>query len=163
MQALGKSSYRRLVLTLYSIDTHFNSSTTDTFWKHSGKEEIARNKQFLLFLQCFLPNQKIVSPFVNIYDIISLFAAELEDPKFGIWGKGLKSLPSQGHWNLKEFGKRLLFICLKGCIMLRPQLPAPLSVSNFFCAQLLLQFHRNNLKLSTMNLWCLVVHLTLKV
>ena len=30
------------------------------------KEEIARNEQFLLFLQCFLLNQKIVSPLVNI-------------------------------------------------------------------------------------------------
>ena len=45
------------------------------------KEEIARNEQFLHFPQCFLLNQKIVSPFVNIYDIISLFAAELEEPK----------------------------------------------------------------------------------
>ena len=42
-----------------------------------GKEEIAFNKQFLLFPQCFLLNQKIVSPFVNIHEIISLFAAEL--------------------------------------------------------------------------------------
>ena len=46
-----------------------------------GKEEIARNKQFLLFRQCFLLDQKIVSPLVNIYDVISLFAAELEEPK----------------------------------------------------------------------------------
>ena len=46
-----------------------------------GKEEIAHNEQFLLFPQCFLLNQKIVSPYVNIYDIISLFAAELEDRK----------------------------------------------------------------------------------
>ena len=44
----------------------------------AGKEEIACNKQFLLFPQCFLVNQKIVSPFVNIYEIISLFAAEME-------------------------------------------------------------------------------------
>ena len=59
-----------------------------------GKEEIARNKQFLLFLQCFLLNQKIVSPFVNIFNItcISLFASELEEPKIGISGKGLKRL-----------------------------------------------------------------------
>ena len=54
-----------------------------------GKEEIARNEQFLLFPQCFLLNQKIVSPFVNIFDIISLFAAELEGPKIDMWGKGL--------------------------------------------------------------------------
>ena len=49
-----------------------------------GKEKIARNEQFLLFPQCFLLNQKIVSRFVNIYDIISLFAAELKDSKIGI-------------------------------------------------------------------------------
>ena len=48
-----------------------------------GNEDIARNEQFLLFPQCFLLNQKIVSPFLNIYDIISLFAADLEEPKFG--------------------------------------------------------------------------------
>ena len=53
-----------------------------------GKEEIAHNEQFLLFPQCFLLNQKIVSPFVNIFDIISLLAAELEEPKIGLSGKG---------------------------------------------------------------------------
>ena len=54
-----------------------------------GKAEIARNEQFLLFPQCFLLNQKIVSPFVNIFDIISLFAAELEETKISISGKRL--------------------------------------------------------------------------
>ena len=53
-----------------------------------GKEEIACNKQFLLFPQCFLLNQKIVSPLVNIYDIICLFAAELEEPKMACEVKG---------------------------------------------------------------------------
>ena len=54
-----------------------------------GKEEIARHEQFLLFPQCFLLNKKLVSPFVIIQDIISLFAAELEEPKNGIWGEAL--------------------------------------------------------------------------
>ena len=49
-----------------------------------GKEKIAQNEQFLLFPQCFLLNQKIESPFVNIYYIISLFAAELEELKIGM-------------------------------------------------------------------------------
>ena len=49
-----------------------------------GKEEIARNEQFLLFPQCFLLKQKTVYPFVNIFDIIALFAAELEEPKIDI-------------------------------------------------------------------------------
>ena len=55
-----------------------------------GKEEIAHNEQFLLFPECFLRNQITVSPFVHIFDIISLFAAELEEPKICMFGKGLK-------------------------------------------------------------------------
>ena len=55
-----------------------------------GKEEIARNEQFLLFPKCFLLNQEIVFPFLNIFNIISLFAAELQEPKTGMWGKDLK-------------------------------------------------------------------------
>ena len=54
-----------------------------------GKGEIARIEQFLLFPPCFLLDQIIVSPFVHIFDIISLFAAEFEDPKISISGKGL--------------------------------------------------------------------------
>ena len=46
-----------------------------------GKEEIARNEQYLLFPQCFLLNQIIISPFVHIFDIVSLLAADLEEPK----------------------------------------------------------------------------------
>ena len=49
-----------------------------------GKEETACNQQFLLFQQCFLLNQKIVFPFVNISDMISLLAAEFEEPKIGM-------------------------------------------------------------------------------
>ena len=63
-----------------------------TFENIVGKEEIARYKQFLLFPQCFLLNQIIVSPFVNTFDIISLFAAELEDHKIGISGEGLNQV-----------------------------------------------------------------------
>ena len=54
-----------------------------------GKGEIAHNEQFLLFPQCFLLKQITVSPFVHIIDIISLFAAELEEPRIGILGERL--------------------------------------------------------------------------
>ena len=57
------------------------------------KEEIARNEQFLLFTQCFLLNQIIVSPFVHIFDIILLFAAEFEESKIGMRGKLLPQDP----------------------------------------------------------------------
>ena len=49
-----------------------------------GKGEIACYKQFHLFPQCFPLNQITASPFVPIFDIISLFAAEFEEPKIGI-------------------------------------------------------------------------------
>ena len=55
-----------------------------------GKGEIARNEQFLLFTQCVILNQITVSPFDHIFDIISLFAAEFENPKIGMSGKGLR-------------------------------------------------------------------------
>ena len=46
----------------------------------SGKEFIPfffqANLKFLLFPQCFLLNQITVFPFVHIFDIISLIAAE---------------------------------------------------------------------------------------
>ena len=71
-------------LTLYSINTHLTHQQQTAFENIVGKGEIARNEQFLLFPQCFLLNQVIVSPFVHIFDIISLFAAELEEPKIGL-------------------------------------------------------------------------------
>ena len=43
------------------------------------------------------------SPFVNIYDIIS-FAAEFEEPKIGISGKGLKFY--------KKYYESLLVFCI---------------------------------------------------
>ena len=77
------------MLTLYSVDTRFDASATEAFENTVGKGEIACNKQFLLFPQCFLPNQIIVPPFVHIFGIISLFGAEFEKPKNGKSGKGL--------------------------------------------------------------------------
>ena len=57
-----------------------------------GKGEIARHEQFLLFPQCFLLNQIIVSLSVHIFDVISSFAAEFEEPKIGLSGEGLKKI-----------------------------------------------------------------------
>ena len=54
-----------------------------------GKGEIACNDQFLLFPQCFLLNQIIGFPFVRIFDKLSFFAAELEEPEIEISGKVL--------------------------------------------------------------------------
>ena len=54
-----------------------------------GKGETARSEQFLFFPQCFLLRHITESPFVHIFDIISIFAAEMEEPKIGISGKEL--------------------------------------------------------------------------
>ena len=68
------------------------------FEKIVGKGEIARNEQFLLFPQYFLVNQIIVSLFVHIFDIISLFVAELKEPKICISGKGLTLYKTTRFW-----------------------------------------------------------------
>ena len=83
-----------------------------------GKGEIARNEQFLLFPQCFQLNQIIVSLFVQIFDIISLFAAEVEEPKIGLSGKGLNYrlegfVPVTGIYQKKS----LTSICVKCHLM----------------------------------------------
>ena len=57
-----------------------------------GKEEIVHNEQFPLFPQCFLLDQKNISPLVNIYETISVFVAELEEPNIGMRDKGLSLL-----------------------------------------------------------------------
>ena len=74
-----------------------------------GKGEIACNEQFLLFPQCFLLKQTVVSPFVHIFAIMSLFVAELEEPKIGVLGKRLKAQPStvEGIFNL-DFSKLIM-------------------------------------------------------
>ena len=57
-----------------------------------GKGEIALNEGYLLFPQCFQFNEITVSSFVHIFDIISLIAIELEEPKTGTSGKGLSDV-----------------------------------------------------------------------
>ena len=59
-------------------------------WRSEFLKLSSKLLQFLLFPQCFLLNQIIVSPFIPIFDIVSFFSAELEEPKIGPSGKGLK-------------------------------------------------------------------------
>ena len=49
-----------------------------------GKEEIAHNEQFLSFPTMFSTKSENCILIFNIYDIISLFAAELQEPKIGM-------------------------------------------------------------------------------
>ena len=76
-----------------------------TLWE---KEKIACNEQFLLFPQCFLLNQILVSTLVHIFEII-LFTAELEEPKIGSSAKGLTHYPDrEGMKTLREKQKMLV-------------------------------------------------------
>ena len=59
---------------LYPVDTHFNESTTDSF-----------RSIFFFSHNVFYSSENCI----HIYDIIPLFAAELEVHKIGMWGKGL--------------------------------------------------------------------------
>ena len=80
-----------------------------------GKEEIACIKQFLLVPQCFLFNQVIVSLFVLIFDIVSLFAAEMEEHKIGISGNDLTRPNDKilDQSKLKEFADDKVNVTLK--------------------------------------------------
>ena len=78
-----------IILTLLHRYSFWRINNT-AFESIVGKGDIAHNQQFLLFPQCFLLNQIIVSPFVDIFDIISFVVAVLEKPKAGISSKGLK-------------------------------------------------------------------------
>ena len=77
------------------MDTHFDTSTKAAFENIVGKEEIARDEQFLLFPQCFSTQSDKCTIYVYIFDIkcISLFVAEFDRPKIGISGKGLIRRP----------------------------------------------------------------------
>ena len=91
MLCVGHAELKR-GLTLYSIDTNFNASTTDSFWKHCGKRRNCWSRAISSFPTMFSTQSETcihVSPFVNIYDITCLFAAELEEPKIGMWDKGV--------------------------------------------------------------------------
>ena len=81
-----KNDYVNPLLNRYSFRCIINRQILK---KKMGKEKNARNEQFLLFPQFFPLNQVIVSRFIHIFDIVSLFAAELDEPKTGLLGKGL--------------------------------------------------------------------------
>ena len=55
-----------------------------------GKGEIARNEQFLLFPQCFVPFRKTLLPFSSNSKLSSANFLSLEESKFYRLGKGSK-------------------------------------------------------------------------
>ena len=75
-------------LTLHSIDTLFDASTTYSFWKHCGKRRNCSWRAISSF-PTFSTQSDNCLPFVYIFSIVFLFAVELEEPKIGMGGKGL--------------------------------------------------------------------------
>ena len=72
------------------MDTRFEAAKTDILRKHCGnRTNCSKKNKFLLYPQCFPLNQVTVPPFVHIFDIVSLFAAEFEEPEIGVSVKGL--------------------------------------------------------------------------
>ena len=82
---------KRWLVLVQSWDYLLTHQQQTAFEKIVGKGEIARDEQHLLCPQCFLLNQMIVSPFVHIFDITSLLAAEFKEAKIGISGKVLRN------------------------------------------------------------------------
>ena len=66
----------------------FYVSAVQDFWKHCGKGEIARNEQFLLFRQCFLPICMDFLPFSSNLKLSSANSFSLEESKICCLGKG---------------------------------------------------------------------------
>ena len=73
------------LLHRYSFQHINNRELLKTLWE---KKKLLIMSNFFFFPQCFLLSKNIVSPFVNNSDIISLFAAESEEPKLSYQVKG---------------------------------------------------------------------------
>ena len=56
-----------LPLTLHSIDTHFNTSTTDSFWKHCGKRRNCSSRAISSFPTMFSTQSEICIPICQYF------------------------------------------------------------------------------------------------
>ena len=73
-------------------------------------ENIVGKGEISPFPTMFSTQSHNVSPFVHIFDIISLFAAELEKPTMGISGKGLST-----YSQVLAMTYSPIFFFIKGC------------------------------------------------
>ena len=75
----------RVLLTLSQTNHGFYVSAVQVFENTGGKGEIARNKQFLLFPQCFLPLWRIFCHFHIIEDYRLQTLSGWKSLKFVVW------------------------------------------------------------------------------
>ena len=80
-----------ICLTFYLFLTHshtmtpFDAPEKQAFWKHCGKGEIARNEQFLLFPQCFLPIWITFCHFRQLWNCRLQSLSVWKSLKFVVW------------------------------------------------------------------------------
>ena len=72
-------------LTLSQTSPGFYVSAVQVFWKHCRKGEIARNKQFLLFPQRFLPVWRTFCYFHPIWNCRLQTLSNWKSLKFVVW------------------------------------------------------------------------------
>ena len=77
----AKYSDENWFLTLTPLILILTHQQQAAFENIVGKKEIARHEQFLLFPQCFLLNQIIITPFVHVFVIISFLLLNGKSPK----------------------------------------------------------------------------------
>ena len=74
-----------LILTLSQTSPGFYVSAVQIVWKHCGKGEIARNDQFLLFPQCFLPVWRTFCHFHQIWNCCLQTLSVWKSLKLVVW------------------------------------------------------------------------------
>ena len=92
----GKTKFNPL-LHRYSFRRFNNGQLLKTLWV---KKKLLVMSNFSFSHNVFKVNQITVSPFVHIFDIISLFGVESEKPKIGRSGKGLSNTTIYAYFRL---------------------------------------------------------------
>ena len=72
-------------LTLSQTSPDFKCLRYKSFENTVGKGEIARNEQFLLFPQCFLPIEERSAIFIKFEIVICRLFQFWKSPKFVVW------------------------------------------------------------------------------
>ena len=114
--------HRRRQIAIYNVwdltqtSPGFYVSVVNVFWKYCGKRRNARDEQFLLFPQCFLPILENCLPFLSNLKLSSANPLSLEESKIGRLGKGqmynsykLASLPLSQTTDFRLF--RIQTVC----------------------------------------------------
>ena len=71
-------------------------SAVQAFWKHCGKRRIARNEQFLLFLQCFLPVYRTFCHYHPIWNCRLQTLSVWHSPRFVVWERVKNIVQKEG-------------------------------------------------------------------